>query len=261
MADYTTTSSTQMPAFVQPYAQGYLQRAQTVADSPYQQYPGQRVADLKPYQPEAAGGMYARGMQGNPTMAAGNTNLQQTLGGQYLQGNPYLQSQIDQAQGDAVRSWNTMAKPQWDTAMQRSGSFGNSGLAQMEQQAASDTQRNIGQIGSNMRFQNYDAERSRQMQAAGMAPTYANQDYTDLNAMLTAGQGLQQQQQKYLDNAYNQFTESRDYGKSQLDVMRNALGGVNFGSNTTQTQPGASTASTLLGGGLTGAAIYNMLFK
>lgn len=396
MPDITTTSSTQMPGWVAPYAQGYLSRAQNVADMPYQAYGGQRVAALTPYQTQAYQGLYQRGMQGSPVMGAAETALTGMMDGNYQQAtanpygrvqaqgggaqisaaqnpygyvqapgqtqgvtvgsnpyagsNPYLQQQIDAASQDVVRNYNMATKPQTDTAMQRSGSFGNSGLQQVQALQQSDLQRNLGNIASGMRMQDYTQQQqlgesslnrglqaqqfnaglgenyanrslqaattnaglgeaaagrnmqaqtynsglgesaanrnlqaattnaglgesyagrndsawntaqSRALQGMGMAPTFANQDYTDLNAMLSAGQGLQTQNQRLLDDSYNRFLESRNYPQQQLDVMRNALGGVNFGNTQTQTGPGTSTASSLLGGALTGASLYNMLF-
>jgi hypothetical protein len=440
-----------MPAWVQPYAAGYLQRAQNVADMPYQAYQGQRVAALTPYQTQAYQGLYQRGMQGSPVMGAAETALTGMMDGNYQQAtanpygrvqaqgggaqisaaqnpygyvqsqgggqavsasanpygytttpgqtqgvsvgsnpyagsNPYLQQQIDAASQDVVRNYNMAAKPATDTAMQRSGSFGNSGLQQVQAMQQSDLQRNLGNIASGMRMQDYTQQQqlgeaalnrslqgqqfnaglgesyanrlmqgqqfnanlgenqanrafqaqqfnsglgesaasralqaattnaglgeaqagrsmqaqtynsglgesaanrslqaattnaglgesyagrndsawntaqSRALQGMGMAPTFANQDYTDLNAMLSAGQGLQTQNQRYLDDSYSRFLESRNYPQQQLDVMRQALGGVNFGNTQTQTSPGTSTASSLLGGALTGASLYNMLF-
>jgi hypothetical protein len=121
-------------------------------------------------------------------------------------------------------------------------------------------QKNLGQISSNMRFQNYDQERGRQMQAMGMAPAFANQDYQDLNALQGVGNTIQGQDQKMLTDQYNRFLDSKNYPNQQLDVMRNALSGVNFGSNTTQTAPGTSTGASLVGGALTGASLWKMLF-
>jgi hypothetical protein len=63
-----------------------------------------------------------------------------------------------------------------------------------------------------------------------------------------------------LTDNYNRFLESRNYPNQQLDVMKSALGGVNFGSNTTQTAPGTSTGASLIGGALTGAQLWKMLF-
>jgi hypothetical protein len=256
----TYTTATSMPSWVQPFASGFLDRAQSVADMPYQQYTGSTVAGFNPFQDAAYQGIAQRATNGSPVMNAANQQLQGTIQGNHLNGNPYLQTQIDQAQGDVVRNWNNVQKPAWDTAMSGSGSFGNAGVAMANQNAQSDMQRNLGQISSNMRFQNYDQERGRQMQAMGMAPSFAANDYNDLNQLNMAGQQVQQQDQRYLDDSYRRFTESRNYPREQLDVMRNALGGVNFGSNTTQTAPGTNPLASLVGGALTGSQLWNALF-
>ena len=258
MAD-TITSTTSMPSWVQPHAQGYLQRAQQVADSPYQQYTGQRVADMAPWQTQGLQAQAQRAMSGSPVMGAANQQLTNTISGQNLTGNPYLQTQIDQAQGDLARNWNNVQKPAWDTSMQRSGSFGNSGIMQANAQAQQGLQENMGRIGADMRFQNYNAERGYQQQALGMAPTFAQQDYNDIGQLQQAGAAYQGQDQKLLDNAYSQFLESRQYPQQQLDVLGNALG-RSYGQTNTQTTPGTSTGANLVGGLATGAGLYNMLF-
>jgi len=368
MADITTTSSTGMPAFVQPFAQGYLNRAQTVADSPYQAFTGQRVADMAPWQNQAYQAQAQRAMSGSPVMNQANlglTNMMQgggtaaansygpvqaaanpygyaqTVSNQYgpvqaqanpyAGSNPYLQQSIDATLGDVSRNWNNIQKPQWDTSMQRSGSFGNSGIAQANQMAQSDTQRNMGNIASGMRMQDYTQQQQlgesaanrnlqasqfnasmgdaaaaratqnsqfnagmgesaanrnlqagqfnatmgenyagrrdsmfnqgqgRALSAFGMAPQYAQQDYNDISQLQQAGGAYQQQNQRLLDNQYSQFLESRNYPQQQLDIMGNALG-RSYGQTNTTTQPGPSTGSQLVGGALTGAGLYNLLF-
>lgn len=284
MADITTSSSTSMPAWAQPYAQGYLQRAQQVADTPYQAYTGQRVADMNPYQTGAFQGIANRAVQGSPVMSAANQALpgmfnptQGATQNPYAGSNPYLQQNIDAAQGDLARNWNNVAAPSWATANQQSGSFGNAGLALAENNARDSLQRNMGQIGSSMRMQDYtqqqqlgesfagrndsmfNAGQGRALSALGLAPTFANQDYNDLSQLQNAGAALQSQQQRGLDSSYQQFMDAQNYPTRQLDIMGNALG-RSYGQNTTTTQPGPSTASTLAGGALTGAALYNLLF-
>lgn len=259
MADTTTTQNIGLPAFAQPYAQGYLQRAQQVADSPYQAYTGQRVADFAPWQQQAFQAQAQRAMSGSPVMNAANSQLQSTISGANLGGNPYLQSQIDQAQGDLARNWNNVQKPAWDTSMQRSGSFGNSGIMQANQEAQNQLQQNMGRIGSDMRFQNYGMERGYQQQALGMAPAFAQQDYNDINQLQQAGAAYQGQNQKLLDSGYQQFLESRAFPQQQLDVFGNALGRIQ-GNTSSTTSPGTSTAANIIGGITAGTGLYNLLF-
>ena len=261
MADYTTTTNAGLPGWLQPYAQGYINRAQATADQPYQQYTGQRVADLNPYQTQGLDAQAQRAMSGSPVMSAANQTLTNTINGGYLQGNPYLDQQISAAQGDLTRSWNNVQKPAWDTAMQRSGSFGNTGVMQANADAQNTLQQNLGRIGSDMRFSAYNAERGYQNGALGLAPSYAANDYNDINQLQNAGKTYQNQNQSLLDANYQQYLDSRNYPNQQLDTFGNALGKLNWGGQTSQTTPGPSTGSQLLGGALVGSSLYNLLFK
>lgn len=259
MATVSTTNSTGFPSWAIPQAQGYLDRAQQVADSPYQAYTGQRVADFAPWQTQGFQAQAQRAMSGSPVMGAANAQLTNTINGGNLNGNPYLQSQIDQAQGDLARNWNNVQKPAWDTSMQRSGSFGNSGVMQANQEAQRMLQENMGRIGSDMRFQGYNAERGYQQQALGMAPTFAQQDYQDINQLQQAGAAYQGQNQRALDSDYAQYLDSRTYPQQQLDIFGNALGRIGGGTSTTS-GPGTSTGANVVGGLATGASLYNLLF-
>lgn len=72
-----------------------------------------------------------------------------------LGGNPYLQNLIDQSQADLVRGYDLSTAPSIASAMVRSGSFGNSGLQQMQQEAASQLQKNLGNLAGSMRANDY----------------------------------------------------------------------------------------------------------
>lgn len=201
--NYSTTS-TSMPSWAQPYAEGYLQRAQTTADQAYQPYNGQRTAGFTPWQEQGYLAQAQRAADGSPLMGGAQQALQgmysapergatanpfgavQASGGgaqvsaptannstvapgvnPYIgQNNPYLTQQIDQAQGDVVRNWNQVQMPGFDTAMSRGGSFGNANLTSMASQGASDLQRNLGRISGDMRFSDYSQQ--QQLAEAGL---------------------------------------------------------------------------------------------
>lgn len=288
MAEYTSTTS--MPGWAQPYAQSYLQRAQQTADMPYQPYQQPRVAGFTPWQDQALQATAQRAADGSPLMQGANTALMGQMSQQpggatvnpYMaqpgQTNPHLQSQIDMAQGDVIRNWNQVAVPAFDTAASRSGSFGNQNISTMAAQGASDMQRNLGEISSRMRFNDYTTQQqlaeqfagrndamlnsgqNRILAALGLAPQFAQQDYSDLDRLLGVGGAVQQQNQRQLDDAYSRFAESRAYPQQQLDVFGNALSrAVGNSSSTTQTAPEPNTAAQAIGGALTFAQLYKLL--
>lgn len=254
MAQYTTTSAP-LP-WMEPYLQSYIQNAQDVSQTPYTQSPG-TYAGPNSYLQGAWQATANRAVNGSPVMGAANNTMMTALNGGFMN-NPYLDSQIQNAQGDLTRAWNNVQKPAWDTTMQRSGSFGNTGVMEAQQNAANDLQRNLGRISTDMRSNAYNSGLGFMGQAMGMAPTYANQDYTDINALNQAGQ----QQQQFAQNAQNQnqqwWQEAQNYPMQRLGFMGQALG-INTGQTETKNTPDPSTAGQLIGGMLTGAQLYNML--
>lgn len=233
-----TIQQNNVPEWAIPAAQNYLAFSQQVANQPYQGYSGQTVAQLNPYQTAGYNAMAQRAMQGSPVSDAASTQLTDTLNGRYLNSNPYLDQMVNQAQGDVMS--------QMDVLNARSGSFGNSGLQE-------NTVRALGNVSTNIRGQDYAAERGRQLSALGYAPSIANQDYTDAQQLINAGQGFQAQEQRNLTDQYGRFTEARDYPQQQLAILGRGLG-MNFGSSVTQ--PSNST-NQALGTALAAYGAYN----
>jgi hypothetical protein len=253
-----TTSSTDLPDWIKPYAQNYLQQASGLASKPYQAYGGQLVAGMDPRTTAGLDQQAQLGANGTAAGNAGQSNLQDVLSGKYLNpnSNPALQGQIDSAQQDVVRNYNMAVKPQTESAMVGSGSFGNSGLQQVQQQNQYDLQKNLGNISTQLRGNAYNTERANQQQALGLAPQYANLAYQGAGAQINAGQTAQQQQQTGLDSQYQQYLQQQGYAGNQLNYLGNALGTLKGGGTTTQTQnPGqAGTLQRLAGGALSGFA-------
>lgn len=81
-----TTTTSSLPGWIQPYAEGFLGQASNVAQQPYTPYTGQRVADLSPVQQSSIQGL-ANLAGGTNSMQAADQQLSQTLTGGYQ--NPY----------------------------------------------------------------------------------------------------------------------------------------------------------------------------
>jgi hypothetical protein len=229
-SDKVTTQN--FPDWAVPYAQNYLGASQTVANLPYQPYGGQTTAQLNPYQTAGYNAQAQRALQGSPVMDAASSEVQKTLGGGYLNNNPYLTGMIDLASGDVMRNMNQVDA--------RSGSFGNSGVQYQTAKA-------LGDVATGVRGQDYAAERGRMSSAVNQAPTIANQDYIDASALQQAGAGFQGQDQANLTDQYQRFLEARNYPNQQLATLGKGLG-INYGSTTTG--PGSNPWAQGLGAGL-----------
>jgi hypothetical protein len=257
MANYTTTNAP-LP-WMEPYLQDFMSRAQDVANQPYEQSP-QTYTGPNDMLQQGWSAASQRAMQGSPVMGAANTLATNTMQGNYLNNNPYLDQSIANAQGDLTQAWNTVQKPAWDQSMVRSGSWGNTGVMEANNVAQDTLQKNLGRVATDMRSNAYNTERGLMSQAMGMAPTLANQDYVDVNAMLNAGQQAQTFNQGQADQNYKWWEQAQNYPAKQLGIYGQALGTGGNNGTQTQTAPDPSMASQLLGGGLTGAAIYKLLF-
>lgn len=170
-------------------------------------------------------------------MGQASQQLQDTIQGKFVNANPYLPQSIADAQGDLVRSYNLTQKPAWDKAMQSSGSFGNTGVAEMQQNAANDLQRNLGRIGTDMRMGAYNTERGYQNAAMSMAPQFASQDYADANNLLNAGAYARNFDQQNRDFAFQQYQDRLNLPYKQLGAMSGVFGS-NLGGTSTTTSSG-----------------------
>lgn len=227
-------SSTTMPTIpneLKPLANRYAGLAIDYSNKPFQGFEGQRFADLNPYQNQALDMVQQRATQGSQTVSNAEGALNQFIQGG--QTNPYLDQMVQKAQGSVADQWNLMTKPQMESAMVRSGSFGNEGLMRMQQQQQKAAAQQMSDIATSMYGNAYETDKGRQMQAVGMAPTFGQQAYQDAGQLLNAGNIQQNQQQQGLDFAFDQFQAQQDYPIKQLQAMSGVLG-QNTGSTTTQ---------------------------
>jgi len=252
--------------WMQPYQTNLFDKAQSIGSQTYTPFGQSTQVGANPMQTNAWESTYNRGMQGAPEVSAARDQMINTIGGggfqsnPYLQqSNPYLQSSIDSALGDMSRNYNNTTKANTESSMVGSGSFGNSGLQQLQSEQQRNLMQEQGRVASNMRFGDYQQqatmygdERNRQMQAAGLAPQFSQVDYTDLNAMQQAGNSLQGQQQAERTANYNQYLDAREFPFKTLGAQSSAMGSGGISSANYQQQPVANTAANVLGGAAAG---------
>lgn len=231
----TTVTNQSVPDELKPLANLYTKQATQYANTPFQTYTGQRYADLNTTQNLGLGMVQQRALGGSQTMNNAEGNLNQFIQGG--QKNPFLDQMVADAQGSVIDQWNNMTKPQLETAMRNSGSFGNSGLSQMMQQQQKAAVDQMGDIATQMYGQAYGQDQANRMQAIGMAPTFGNAAYQDASQLLNAGNIQQQQAQNNLDFGYQQFKEAADYPLKQMQATSGVLG-QNMGQTSSQSGGG-----------------------
>jgi hypothetical protein len=198
----TTVQKTEPPAYAIPYHQQLMQRAGNVTSQPYQPYPGARIADFTPEQQAGMNLTTQRALQGSPVMQAAQGNLQDTLQGKYLDSNPYIDQMVNRTQQDVMTNWGA----------QLGKNFGNTGVQEVVGRA-------LGDSSNAVRYQNYNDERTRQMQANLFAPQAASADYQDMQALMGVGDVRQQQQQNLLNMPFEEWARAQQFPYDQLGAL------------------------------------------
>ena len=158
--------------------------------------------------------------------------------------NPYLTQKIDQAQGDLVRNYNLTAQPAFNSAMVNSGSFGNAGVQQMNENAQKNLQSELGDISTNMRGQDYRDQQSMFQWDQGFDRSLYNDAYSQNMNNLTTGIGLLGTMAGYnandLTNANNIQNTPLNY-LQQFSQIASGIGGMGSTSTGTQSQQGGGS--------------------
>lgn len=151
------------------------------ASNPFIGQTSQAIAGQQSVQPYAQGAL-AQSQRANPFL--GQTTQQAAGAGTnaYAGANPYLDRAIDAASADAIKNYNLGTRPQLDSMARASGSFGNTAIQELQQNAMGDLGRNLGNIASGMRMQDYT-----QQQQLAENSLNRNQQNNQFNASLGAG--------------------------------------------------------------------------
>jgi len=231
----STTTQTIAPE-LKPLATAYTNKAIDLGNQGFTPYNQQRFAGPTGAENAGLDMITNRAQSGSPLINTGTNTLNNML--QPGQSNPYLDQAVSRAQSSVVDQFNNMSKPQTESAMVNSGSFGNSGLQQtlMNQQIAAGKQ--LGDIASQMYGQDYENSQGRALQAAQLAPQYANAQYNDAQQLLNAGSYLRNFDQQGKDFQFQQFQDMQNLPYKQLGAMSGVFGSNLGGTSTTKSSGG-----------------------
>ncbi len=231
----SSSSAISYPNELKPLLNNVANLSNQMANTPWKPYGDQRYADLNDTQKQALGMVTDRATNGSPVMDQANQTLTSMLQGGET--NPYLDDMVGRAQQSMVDSYNTTTKPQMESAQVGSGSFGNSGLQQMQQQSQDQLQQNLGGVATQMYGDAYKTNEANKLAALGMAQGYGNQAYIDADKLLSAGDVTQNQAQNNADFNYEQYLSQQDDPYKRLQAMTGVLNN-SAGSTTTTKQSG-----------------------
>jgi len=276
---------------MQPLWQSALTQAQNLSQTPYQQYPGQRIADLNADQTNAiATGERVLNAGGLPVTNAANSQGEDTLNDMYLTGNmmdpyanrsnpysgygPMFQQQLQGQLGDTVNAYKMGTDADTTRMFNQAGAFGGSAYQnavganqyalakQLGNQTANAYQtqfNNSGQLQAqdmNRGSQAYQDERNREMQAMNQGTAAQQNFFQGIQQQMGLGDIQRGYQQDLLNQGYNDWQTQRQYPFTMEDyltgVLGRAQGGISPNMSFQNSGYSASPYSQILGAGLLG---------
>jgi len=275
---YQTTDKKELPPFLEQAYKKLAQQAEAVTDPTvqYTPYGGQRLAPLTTEQQYARqrGFEQARAYEPDLGMARGLTSLSVspiTQGDitQYM--NPY-QTQVTQNVLDEMRRRSDIQGQQTSDAAVRAGAFGGARHGVQESERMRNLREQQSRTAAEMGQQNYQqalaaaqAQKAQQLSGAGAFGNIAGQQMQlgqqGIQGLTQAGGMGQQQLQKGMDIAYQDFLKQQQFPYTQAATLGNLLSGVPAAQMVTaySQQPGPSMAQQIAGLGMAGAGIYGAL--
>lgn len=253
-----TTTTTQIDPAIQPYLSYGLQQAQQQyqAGGP-QYYTGQTYVSPSEATQTGLQALMARASAGSPLVGAAQNQLQGTIQGNYLGGNPFFQGAFAPAAQAATQQFQSTLGD-INSKASLAGRYGSGAMGNLQDRATGQFAQSLANTAGQLAYQNYADERARQQAATLAAPAMSQADYQDIQNMLQAGQiqeGYTGQQQQ-ADIAKFNFLQNAP--QQNLANYLNAVYGNPLGGQTSQTTSGSNTSTlqNLLGIGATAAGIY-----
>jgi hypothetical protein len=257
----TTTTSTVDPTIAPYLTYGLGQAQQLYQGGGPQYYTGETF--VAPSQTTQAGlqALETRALAGNPLTGAAQQQLQGTIGGAYLGGNPFFQGAFAPA-AQAAQTQFQQTLGDIGSKASLAGRYGSGAMGNLQNRATGQYAQALTNTAGQLAYQNYEAERQRQQQATGLAPQMAATDYQDIQQLLNAGQLREGYQGQQLGADVQRFNFLQNQPQQNLQNYMSLVYGNPLGRVGTSTASGAADTSTLqklLGTAATGAGIYKNL--
>ena len=268
---YTTTQKSELPQFLEDAYKKLAQQATAVTDPSvqYMPYGGQRLAPLTTEQQAARQLAFqgAQAFQPDLQQARGLTSLAVSpITGQdinyYM--NPF-QDAVTRNVLDEMRRRSDIEGQRTADAAVRAGAFGGSRFGVQEAERLRNLRDQQTRTATDLARQNYQqalaaAQSQRAQQLAGgqqmsnLAGQQMNLQRQGIAGLSQAGLQGQQQLQRGMDIAYQDFLRQQQFPYTQAATLGNLLSGVPAAQMTTaySQQPGPSMAQQLAGLGMAG---------
>ena len=257
-----TTTTSQVDPTIQPFLGYGLQQAQRLYQSGGPQYYGGPTF-VSPSTATQTGlqALEARASLGNPLLQSAQNQLQSTVSGEFLGGNPFFQGAFQPAAKAAETQFQTTLG---DIASKSSlaGRYGSGAMGSLQDRATGAFGQQLANTAGQLAYQNYADERARQQAATMAAPQMSAADYQDIQNMLQAGQVREGYQGQQLQSDIARFNFLQNQPQQNLQNYLSLVYGNPLGRVGQQTSSGSTDTSTLqnvLGLAAVGGGLYKNL--
>jgi hypothetical protein len=261
-AQQASQSTTALPDWQMAYIRPQLERIAGMRPPEY--YAGALTAERSPTSLAAERMAYARAMGGSPDLHGAQQYNRAVLAGDYLAGNPYLDSVYGNAAARVRQSFVDSTLPAVASMFSAAGRYGPGAMGKQVDRAQQALGETLGRLASEIYGQNYARERTAMEAAAGRAPALAAADYADADALARYGSTADAYRQAAIDRDVQryQFNQLAPWQAEQarLAMLAGDYGGrsvTNTGSSSsygvqTQEGSGGGLLSGVFGTGLAG---------
>lgn len=236
----------------QPYlTYGYGQAKNNYQNLAPQYYPNRTYTPFSTQTEQALDMAQNRAIQGSPVEQAMQNQVQGTLQGDYLNSNPYLDQMYNTAAQRVTETFNDQVMPGINASFGAAGGQGSKIHQELATDAAGELSQTLGQMSANIYGNNYQQERARQMQAAGMAPMAGNLDWQNIGKLGTVGSAIEGKAGQVLQDDMARWNHYQNLPAQMLQNYNANIQG-NVGAATTSRMDADSNpwAGALGGAGL-----------
>jgi hypothetical protein len=218
----------------------------------------EQIARQAPATLQAAQESYMRGLGG----------LGATASGAFLSGNPFQQQMIQAATRPIMQQFEEQTLPGIASGFSGAGRYGSGAMERALGRATESTARAIGDVSTNIAFQDYGAERGRQQQAilgqitaAGQAPAIYGQQFLPGQQLAQIGAAREAIAGLPLQEQMQRFQFAQQAPRESLGAFLSSIYGTPMARSQYAPTPEVQTnrAASAFGLGALGAGIGSMI--
>lgn len=235
-----------------PYLSDVFARAQSMANTPVQYYPGSTVTPFSGQTETALQATERRALEGSPIQDMGRQQMYNTVSGGFLNANPYLDAMYNRAARPVAENFRDAVAPGIAGGAAKAGRYGSGLYQEMQSKAQDNLGRTLGEMGTDIYGRAYESERGRMNDAIMAAPQYAQADYNDIAKLAAVGSQREGLADAQLQDAISRWNFTQNEPMARLGNYASMVQG-DYGRTSTQSTPiykqqGPSTFSQALQG-------------